>query len=87
MDNGIVGELAQDKITGIINKIYSKENLGVEEIKNIEKIIDSIGDDIIRKKLENKIKSLKKSLKPEEKRNLIEFYKNKIVELEGVTVE
>lgn len=87
MDNGIVGELAQDKITEIIKKIYSKENLEVEEIKNIEKIIDSIGDDIIRKKLESKIKSLKKSLRPEDKRNLIEVYKKRIAELEGVIVE
>lgn len=87
MDKGIVGELAQDKITEIINKIYSEEALEIEEIKNIEKIIDSIGDDIIRKKLESKIKSLKKSLRPEDKRNLIELYKERIAELEGVIVE
>lgn len=87
MNDGTVGELAQDKITEIIKKLYSEnQNVSFKDLEYLDTIINSIGDEIIRWNLKRKIEELMEN--DENMRiKLIEKYRKKIELLEGGIIE
>lgn len=79
MKDGIVGEQAKEVINDIIEKILAFNTLKLETQQNVFKIVDLVGDPLVRKKLENMIveKSNNKNLIDQE----IEYYQWKIKRL------
>ena len=53
MKDGLMGEFAKEKIKEILNFLNDKEKLKTIEEKQIKPIIESIGEDFLRKKLLN----------------------------------
>ena len=79
MSDGLMGEFAKSKITEILEYLNDKEELKTIEKEQIKPIIESIGEDFLRKKLLNLYhKKLTKNEKETEKGIL----ENKIKELQ-----
>lgn len=80
MENGSIGEFAQDRIDYII-KSLNKGKSNETEGRFLKQNIDIIGDQILREKLLDMYKSVY-GISQADIKNKIEFYKNKILELE-----
>ncbi|MDU1229877.1 MAG: hypothetical protein E6980_06905 [Clostridium sp.] len=81
MKNGIIGTFAQERINYIINSLKG-EKMNDRKAKFIKKNIDIIGDELLFRKLKQMYIDIY-GADYEEIENEINYYKNKITELEG----
>lgn len=83
MENGSIGEFAQDRIDYIIESLNSGRK-DDKEAKFLKQNIEIIGDEILRAKLLDMYKSVY-GIRKVDIKNKIDFYRQKILELEAMT--